>query len=337
MNRVTWIGLSLAVILGSAFGPFVCSAAAKPASSGTIAYVKGGDLWLMKSSGAKKHRLKKTSKLEARPFWAPDGRTIYFSRRASVTHDPINGTIESWDLMKIDAVTRKSKLIARGFSQLPIDGDVSPNGKKFALCSQNFKGQGGVVIHKRTTSGTLSGELKNPFDWSTDEGGALWGVHQYLPRFSRTGADLAFSGGPRYFDDGGDSGYDVAVAHLSTGSLRWAIVDGGNWTPAARGLDWSKNGKWIAFGSNKDGYGSGYSDLYVVDAATHSQRRVTSAYHELYLDPSFSPASTRIALQMVLTSKSVSSDARAGIWTMNLTGKQRRFLGSGSQPAWCTK
>ena len=95
MRRLVVLILVAAVLAGS-----LAAATATAAPSGAIAFVRGGDVWIMNADGTQQRRLTTSSRQEYRPTWSPNGRTIAFIR--SGARDGFNYCVNQIWLMDAD-------------------------------------------------------------------------------------------------------------------------------------------------------------------------------------------------------------------------------------------
>jgi Tol biopolymer transport system component len=61
--------------------------AQEPELTGTIAFVRGGQLWVMRADGGSQRRLTRSPGSKSSPVWSPEGRRIAYVRQSEITYE----------------------------------------------------------------------------------------------------------------------------------------------------------------------------------------------------------------------------------------------------------
>lgn len=230
-----------------------------PGADGKIAFVRDGDIWVVRSGDSQTIRLTHTVARDSNPAWSPDGQMIAFDRARRGHHVHIfimaaNGT----------SVTRVTRQVLS-----ERDPAWSPDGQRLVfskgggldreLCTVRLDGSD---LRRVTTN---DGDDLEP-DWSPD---GEWIAYESLP--SGGGALLSL------IRPDGSEEHDIALG------------------PGVTYPTWSPDSSHIAFTSLDDAGGEGGSLAIAVIDVDGSNEVLLAKTRHAELTPSWSPGGDRIA------------------------------------------
>lgn len=180
----------------------------------------------------------------------PNGRFIFFDRVS-----PYNDIYSFHDLYRYDLITEETIRLTWGMRAR--EPDISPNGRLIAY-----------IIQKSGTSHLAVAELGN----IKNSQKIIIRSHQYeqvyTPRWSPDGQTIAFSRWRR-------GGYrDIVLVEIKTGRIYPITSDRAMDT----GPEWSRDGKWLYFSSDREGI----ANIYAFNLHTGLTYRVTNVVSGAY-------------------------------------------------------
>jgi TolB protein len=342
------VALALLAIAVAAAG---CGGAARPLKNGKIAFVRGGDLWLIGPDGSGLTRLTKTAAKENKPGWSPDSKKIAFVRGGDLWLIGADGS----------GLTQLTKTAAKEDNP-----GWSPDGKKIAFDRGGdlwLIGADGSGLTRLTKTG-YSGSAWSPDGkkiayvvaneiWvaNADGSGAdsitaasIKGDDNYsgpcdsAPSWSPDGKEIVFEGVASATDDcqGAQAGYGGSSIYVMTptGASRRALDNtmgtlAGDYRP-----QWRPDGQRILFlqsDSVRMASGPYYSNLFVLDARAGkivgqlTDRKTTSGdIFSTLFEAGWSPDGKQIVYQ----------DEKGLVSVMSATGKHKKGFGSGYDITW---
>jgi len=215
--------------------------------------------------------------LEDQPTWAPNGRNLIYTSSEG-------GHLGLW-LRQTDVDGGRALRVGlEGVDEA--QPAYSPDGSQIAFVSaRNRGGRLGIFRGPRATEAYLYGQNGDLFVMPELGGNARKLADEaYDPSWSPDGSHIAF----RSARDGSWRLYTVSVS-----DGRVTLIEGAE--PRVAGLDWSPDGRWIAFVAGET-EASGW-DLYVISTETTDPvaRQLTFDSASVALRPAWSPESDWIA------------------------------------------
>ena len=213
--------------------------------------------------------------LEDHPTWAPDGRTLIYTSSEG-------GHLGLW-MRQVDG-GRALRVGLEGVDEA--QPDFSPDGTQVAFVSaRNRGGRLGIFRGSRATEAYLYGQNGDLFVMPSLGGNARkLADDAYDPSWSPDGSQIAFRS-PR------DGSWRLYTVTLSDG--RVTLVQGAD--PRIAGLDWSPDGRWIAFVAGATD-ATGW-DLYAVSTGPADTAAVQLTFDSasVALRPTWAPDGTWVA------------------------------------------
>jgi Tol biopolymer transport system component len=304
--------------------------------TGTIAFVRGSNLWVMRPDGSEQRKLTRGPRWKATPVWSPDGRKIAYASPARKQYGS-RILIVNADGNHELTVTRRNY----GFNRYPV---WSPDGRRIAF--EQFDGCASYAVSVVGANG--SGERRlTPGDryarpaWSPDGRIAFTHVHRGAVYVIRPdGSDrrvlakipgakpvwgVAWSPDGRLIAFIGD-GFLWAMNADGTHPLRLhdrAIANRGT-----RGAEvaWSPDSRQLAFAQ-----GARDREIFVVNADGSGLRKLTDNRPVNDADPVWSPDGRAIAFTS-------DRDGNSEIYVMDADGSNQRNVSQNplndSDPTW---
>ena len=244
----------------------------------TLAYVSGGDVWLVPTAGDGAPRKVAAG---SQPRWSPDRRWLAF-------YSPSSGSLQLWLLEVRTGETRQLTNLAGGISpdaRLRFSGWIgdplrygwSPDGTKLVFTSQKEATAGSPTPASLSQSSNVGQGDYTPIilTATTPAAWTLSGLFRYEPQ------------GPRFVDGRFTTAGDTSdatrraqlvnqlfVVAIATGDTRQITNDDGNYFNP----DWSPDGKTIVCASTagKTPALTDSTDIYAIDPAQGTKSRLTS-------------------------------------------------------------
>ncbi|HEY3542216.1 MAG TPA: hypothetical protein VGK79_06710 [Gaiellaceae bacterium] len=270
-------------------------AAAAVTGSQTIAFARGGDIYLARLGGGRPRALVATGAAEHSPTVSPDGRKLLFVR------EPRAGDADLY-VAHTDGTHAVQLTRARGADYTPT---WSPDGGRVAFSSNRG---GSSAIYVMRADGTHVRRISP--------------AGSFTPAWSPGGRAIAFSSSART----PENPEIYTVRPDGTGLRRLTFTKGGIGTlgddswPA-----WSPDGKRIVFSSNRTGNG----ELWVMNADGRAQHRLAGLPGRDDWAPAYSPDGTRIAFH------SFGAGGGAQLYAVRPDGAGLMRLGlAGEHPTW---
>jgi hypothetical protein len=225
--------LSPRSILPTALAAIACGGAlAGTAQADSFAYLKGGDVWLTTTDGARQFQVTGTGAY-AYVSQADDGTLVATTQSGQLERLDRFGRVLSSITTPVSQPTNGGSTVFYG----PLDADVSPNGKAVAygfIKMGTYKYPDGTVDadmydgHGFTRSDALTGFLDSGFKYGTDWSGPEWIDDN----------NVLVSNGP------GWPSSPVAIEKAGSGDPRSWFADPDNMHPMEATI--SRNRRWVA-------------------------------------------------------------------------------------------
>jgi hypothetical protein len=225
--------LSPRSILPTALAALACSGAvAGAAHADSFAYIKGGDVWLTTTDGARQFQVTGTSAY-AYVSQADDGTIVATTQSGQLERLDRFGRVLSSITTPVSQATNGGSTVFYG----PLDADVSPSGKAVAygfIKMGTYKYPDGTVDadmydgHGFTRSDALTGFLDSGFKYATDWSGPEW----------IDDSTVLVSNGP------GWPSSPIAIEKVGSGDPRSWFADPDNTHPMEATI--SRNKRWVA-------------------------------------------------------------------------------------------
>ena len=320
--------LVVLVVLASAWG-VALMAAAHPASAappkGQIAFVRGGDIWLVDTDGTGERQLTSSTDFDHQPCWSPDGRQIAFLRAER----------QVW-VTDADGTHGRRVQFPLGLAYMPGTRHAqthytvqsiawSPSGRDLAI------GVSAYSEYPDTAGGLNVAQLYLMHPDGSDRrrvGGLIYGWPIRLS-WRPNGRQIVST---QYYRMG------VAIAKtldLSTG--RSTDTFGKNdYTSKAT---WSPSGEWIAAERSDDQtYILGPATLVLYDPASRARTdlwAVDRGYGWTYIDPAWSPDSQWLACSVGdYWSDDYTTPPVHDLEMVSVSGSSYWLLADADEPAW---
>lgn len=204
--------LVTALILASAL--LLATPAAALAANGNFAFIRGGDLWMMKADGTGQKRVAHTTTVESCPAWSRDRKMVAFARTTR------SGT----PVASIWTVKATGKNIAKlvfaepmkGFKRTVVDSiSWAPNGARVAVADRVSKGTTFysriIIVTRKTKKATVL--YRQPGDFTDG----------YVVSWNRDGKRLLVNSMPTDVSNGGLMAINVSA------KKRTSIKGPGGW------------------------------------------------------------------------------------------------------------
>ena len=272
-----------------------------------IAFVRGGDIWVIKADGENEQRL--TTGRE--PSWSPDGLRIVYTIVDTASTWSIGSTeIYGNDAWRIDVDgSNRSRLTS------PPNYVVSPQ----------WSPVGDLIVYTRVD------ELTDP-PWALDYTHNIWTMNADGTSHRQLTADVNWQYDPAWAPDGTQIVFATNDFPTNNHSNIWVMnVDGTNKRQLTSNSDWEHGPVWSPDGT-KIAYERAYLDenlnltdidIWIMDSDGSNQQRLTTTDESEYRS-SWSADGRHIAYQR-----------GSAIWIMEADGSnQRRIVASGVDPAW---
>ena len=307
------------------------SSAPEPEVTGTIAFTRGDDVWLMRADGSGQRRLTRGDD----PAWSPDGRRIALS----VDRNRAGAGVSGSRLWVIDADGRNLRGLTT--AEHPYDTHTSPvwspDGKTIAYQGYD-DGNYWIDVVGADAGGQRQLTPKAGPYWDTD------------PVWSRDGRAIMYSSGRNTVyvkPDGSGRRVVASVEETWNPGVVWspdrrrftALIGGDLWVLRAdgtrlamlfedlvdkperwSGIAWSPDGRKIAFSVREGRGASGEADteIYVVDSDGRELRKLTD--NDVLDDlESWSPDGRAIAF-------TTNRDGQSEVYLMDADGRDQRNL-----------
>jgi Tol biopolymer transport system component len=233
-----------------------------PTEGGKIAFVKGGDLWIMNPDGSDQQQVTSGVRVSFRPSWSPDGTRIAFSALPDIYIVDVDGS----NLVKL---TQRSRDCAAG------DPSWSPDGRKIVFVDYCPMGKIAVMNIDGSSQATLA-DGGFPV-WSPDGNRIAFAAPQGLSIISADGSGITrIVDDNVYYSSWSPDGMKLAYSGFK-GIISTIGADGSGLVELVEGIapTWSLDGSKIAFGMDK---------VYVMNADGTGLHAITEGGY-----PSWSP------------------------------------------------
>jgi Tol biopolymer transport system component len=286
-------------------GPQVPAATVSSLSvTGRIAFVRNGEIYVMKADGSGVSRLTNNAANDGQPAWSPDGKKIAFVSNRAGNDEIYVMNADGTGVTRLTNNTTADKAPA-----------WSPNGTKIAFVSNRADQHDEIYVMSANGSGVTQLNKNLPEQGcNTCHGGAV-----EAPTWSPDGTKIAFLRRATIFS------WDIDLMNPD-GSGVTRLTNAG----FAGRLSWGRTGK-IAFDPHVDP-GVGFSD-YEIAVVTVNGAAVTRLTNNTAQDeyPSWSPDGTKIAFES-------NRGGNFEIYLMNANGTGTTRLTSNTvfdgEPAW---
>jgi TolB protein len=304
---------------------------------GTIAFNRGGSLWLMDRDGSDARRIARNA---LAPAWAPGGRVLAFSRVRAGT---VEGTMAIFK-MRTDG-TGVTRLLTPEFDR---DVAPSPDGTKIAFTSVRPYSQSGVYVADADGTNELFVHSGESPAWSPDSAKLILQAADGLYTVDADGTDatkLASPAGahdPAWHPDG--SAVSFVASSGGCSDVYTMAVDGTGLTratdaacyPAPVEFSWAPDGTKVFFSGPACDYDDGCETDQIFSATVPggTARALTSASWEFDDGhPTVSPDGMKIAFDRW----DWSGLGAQHVWIMNVDGTGATKLtstGADHSPSW---
>ena len=318
MRRLVILGALVAAVLAA----LPAIAPAHAASSGSIAFVRGGDIWTIAPGGGSAKRLTGGGRDDGCPAWSPDHKTVAFVRMPKEWGDTPTICTVSAAGGASHAVKYSDDIGDTDFHFIPSVA-YSPDGSKLAFSDMYQLSAGGdnkpehnrlVVIDLKTGKTTVLIKRLGGFDGAIDAGWSL--------SWSPDGKSLLVAQGAMDSEGGQTRVFTIATRHLR----KLPIAN-------ASHADWSPDGNAIVLSTATQMRTSilvARTSGAVIRTLLRGRGWQATPASPAYKDACYSTDGGRIAY----TVDSWTGDTGRSVWIMNADGSGRRRLTSGEAPAW---
>jgi Tol biopolymer transport system component len=218
-----------------------------------IAFVRSdgndGEIWVMRANGKRKRQITDNDAGDFGPVWSPSGKHLVYS---SNRENPVN--IDLYSQRARPGAAAKQLTEGDSFASGPT---FSPNGKRIAFRAQRGPS---AEIYMMRRDGSNEQNLTNTMS-----------INEFGPAWSPNGKLIAYTlqTGPEQ---------QIATLRVKTGAFVETLSEGDSDFPAG----WSPDGKWIVFGSFRDGTNG---EIYKMKANGRRERNLTqNAIGDFFLD-----------------------------------------------------